>query len=141
IYRTLQKEEKVFAVHKINDEIKYGKISLFGNQIFFYSLSLSEIPKDSSLIWFEEIKQCLHFKNFFTFIKICCNDKNVTHMVIIEMFDRHLCNQFIKLCTGECGPSYKDSSYKKGTDKDNTLVSVLRVEKFIENDCETKKAD
>ncbi|RXG70337.1 hypothetical protein Avbf_02197 [Armadillidium vulgare] len=84
------------------------------------------------------MKQCLNFKKFYTFIKICCNDKNVTPIVIIEMFDRYLCNQFIRLCTGECGPSYKGSSYKKGTDKDNSLVSILRVEKFIENDCETK---
>ncbi|RXG53529.1 hypothetical protein Avbf_16236 [Armadillidium vulgare] len=51
IYKRLQNEEKVFAVHKINDYVKYGKIFMCGNQLFFYSLSLSEVPKNSSLIW------------------------------------------------------------------------------------------
>ncbi|RXG70339.1 hypothetical protein Avbf_02198 [Armadillidium vulgare] len=51
IYKRLQNKEKVFAVHKINHDVKYGKVSLFGNQLFFNSLSLSEVPKNSSLIW------------------------------------------------------------------------------------------
>ncbi|RXG51570.1 hypothetical protein Avbf_08728, partial [Armadillidium vulgare] len=51
IYKRVQNKENVFAVHKIIDEIKYGEISLFENRLFFHSLSLSEVPKDSSLIW------------------------------------------------------------------------------------------
>ncbi|RXG56334.1 hypothetical protein Avbf_16879 [Armadillidium vulgare] len=90
--------------------------------------------------FFEELKQCINSKNFYTFLKISCNEKNVTHMVITEMFDRHSCNQFIKLCTGECGPSYKDSSYKMGCNNvGNYLQNVLHVEKCLENDCETKR--
>ncbi|KAL7638416.1 UNVERIFIED_CONTAM: hypothetical protein RMT77_010986 [Armadillidium vulgare] len=144
IYKRLQNEEKVFAVHKINDDVKYGKILLCGNQLFFYSLSLSEVPKDSLLIWFEDVKQCLNYKNFNTFINICCNEKNVTQILIIEMFDRHLCNQFIKLCTGECGPSYKGSSYSKDCiyDKEyrrNCFDMAVRVKKFVENECETNR--
>ncbi|KAL7633185.1 UNVERIFIED_CONTAM: hypothetical protein RMT77_016555 [Armadillidium vulgare] len=113
IYKRLQNGEKVFALHKINEEFKYGEVSFFSNQLFFYCLSLSKVPKDSSLVWFEDVKQCLDSKDFCTFIKICCNEKNVTPFVIIETFSKCLCNDFIKLCTGECGPSYKGSTFKK----------------------------
>ncbi|KAL7633080.1 UNVERIFIED_CONTAM: hypothetical protein RMT77_016656 [Armadillidium vulgare] len=51
IYKRLQNGEKVFAVHKINEEFKYGEVSSFSNQLFFHCLSLSKAPKDSSLIW------------------------------------------------------------------------------------------
>ncbi|KAL7631186.1 UNVERIFIED_CONTAM: hypothetical protein RMT77_018512 [Armadillidium vulgare] len=51
IYKRLQNGEKVFAVHKINEEFKYGEVSFFSNQLFFYSLNSSQVPKDSSLIW------------------------------------------------------------------------------------------
>ncbi|KAL7633211.1 UNVERIFIED_CONTAM: hypothetical protein RMT77_016581 [Armadillidium vulgare] len=51
IYKRLQNGEKVFAVHKINEEFKYGEVSFFSKQLFFHSLSLSKVPKDSSLIW------------------------------------------------------------------------------------------
>ncbi|RXG55385.1 hypothetical protein Avbf_14140 [Armadillidium vulgare] len=103
------------------------------------SLGSFENP-EKYLTEFEELKQCINSKNFYTFLKISCNEKNVTHMVITEMFDRHSCNQFIKLCTGECGPSYKDSSYKMGCNNvGNYLQNVLHVEKFLENDCETKR--
>ncbi|RXG53386.1 hypothetical protein Avbf_15462 [Armadillidium vulgare] len=113
IYKRLQNGEKVFAVHKINEEFKYGEVSFFSNQLFFHSLSLSKVPKDSSLIWFEDVKQCLNSKNFCTFMEISLNEKNVTSFVIIETFDQCLCNKFIKLCTGECGPSYKGSFFGK----------------------------
>ncbi|RXG69536.1 hypothetical protein Avbf_02798 [Armadillidium vulgare] len=84
IYRRLQNGEKFFAVHKINEEFKYGEVSFFSNQLFFHCLSLSKVPKDSSLIWFEDVKQCWNCKKFFTFIKISCNEKYLTPFVIIE---------------------------------------------------------
>ncbi|RXG51728.1 hypothetical protein Avbf_15515 [Armadillidium vulgare] len=52
IYKRVQNKENVFAVYKIKDENKYGEISLFENKLFFHSLSLTKVPKDSSLIWF-----------------------------------------------------------------------------------------
>ncbi|KAL7632966.1 UNVERIFIED_CONTAM: hypothetical protein RMT77_016676 [Armadillidium vulgare] len=140
IYKRLQNGEKVFAVHKINEEFKYGEVSFLPNQLFFYSLNSSQVPKDSSLIWFEDVKQCLDSRYLCTFIKICCNEKNVTSFVIIQTFDICLCNGFIKLCTGECGPSYKGSFFKKGRNYritfPNDLTNVLRVEKVIENESE-----
>ncbi|RXG52955.1 hypothetical protein Avbf_14953 [Armadillidium vulgare] len=139
IYKRLQNGEKVFAVHKINEDFKYGEVSFFSNQLFFHCLSLSKVPKDSSLIWFEDVKQCLNSKDFCTFIKICCNEKNVTPFVIIETFDQCLCNEFIKLCTGECGPSYKGSFFKQGYKSiflSDNITNVLSVEKWIENKSE-----
>ncbi|KAL7633213.1 UNVERIFIED_CONTAM: hypothetical protein RMT77_016583 [Armadillidium vulgare] len=139
IYKRLQNGEKVFAVHKINEDFKYGEVSFFSNQLFFHCLSLSKVPKDSSLIWFEDVKQCLNSKDFCTFIKICCNEKNVTPFVIIETFDQCLCNEFIKLCTGECGPSYKGSFFKQGYKSiflSDNITNVLGVEKWIENKSE-----
>ncbi|KAL7631990.1 UNVERIFIED_CONTAM: hypothetical protein RMT77_017689 [Armadillidium vulgare] len=50
IYKRVQNEEKVFTVCKIEDEIKYGKVSKY-EKLFFHSLSLSEVPTNSSLIW------------------------------------------------------------------------------------------
>ncbi|RXG51659.1 hypothetical protein Avbf_10349 [Armadillidium vulgare] len=133
IYKRLQNGEKVFAVHKINEEFKYGEVSFFSNQLFFHCLSLSKVPKDSSLVWFEDVKQCLNYKSFCTFIKIRCNEKN-------KRLTNVLCNKFIKLCTGECGPSYKGSLLKKGDNKriksSYDLTNVLSVEKWIENESE-----
>ncbi|RXG60918.1 E3 ubiquitin-protein ligase TRIM13 [Armadillidium vulgare] len=132
IYKRLQNDEKIYGVHQIEDRVKYGKVSAYDNKLVFHSLALTEAPPKSHLIWFEELKQCINSKNFYTFLKISCNEKNVTHMVITEMFDRHSCNQFIKLCTGECGPSYKDSSYKMGCNNvGNYLQNVLHVEKYF----------
>ncbi|KAL7631772.1 UNVERIFIED_CONTAM: hypothetical protein RMT77_017926 [Armadillidium vulgare] len=143
IYKRLQNGEKVFAVHKINEEFKYGEVSFFSNQLFFYSLTSSQAPKDSSLVWFEDVKQCLNSKGFSTFIKISYNEKNVTPFVIIETFDQCFCNKFIKLCTGECGPSYKGSLLKKGNNKSinsyDDLINVFSVEKRIENRSETMR--
>ncbi|KAL7631325.1 UNVERIFIED_CONTAM: hypothetical protein RMT77_018373 [Armadillidium vulgare] len=137
IYKRLQNGEKVFAVHKINEEFKYGEVSFFSNQLFFHSLTSSQVPKDSSLVWFEDVKKCLNSNDFCPFLKICCNEKNVPTFVIIETFDKCFCNIFIKLCTGEWGPSYKGSSLKQGNNKSiesrNDLINVLRVEKRIEN--------
>ncbi|KAL7633186.1 UNVERIFIED_CONTAM: hypothetical protein RMT77_016556 [Armadillidium vulgare] len=141
IYKRLQNGEKVFAVHKINEEFKYGEVLVFGNQLFFYSLNSSQVPKDSSLVWFEDAKQCLNSKDFCAFIKICYNEKNFkTSFVIIETFNQLLCNQFIKLCTGECGPSYKGSLLREGNNErikfSEVLTNVFRVEKRIKNESE-----
>ncbi|RXG67731.1 hypothetical protein Avbf_18814 [Armadillidium vulgare] len=51
IYKRVQNGEKVFTVRKIEDEVKYGKVSKYENKLFFHSLSLSEVPTDSSLMW------------------------------------------------------------------------------------------
>ncbi|RXG59682.1 hypothetical protein Avbf_14645 [Armadillidium vulgare] len=56
IYKRVQNGEKVFTVRKIEDEVKYGKVSKYENKLFFHSLSLSEVPTDSSLMWFTLIK-------------------------------------------------------------------------------------
>ncbi|RXG58814.1 hypothetical protein Avbf_14716 [Armadillidium vulgare] len=139
IYKRLQNGEKVFAVHKINEEFKYGEVSFFSNQLFFHCLSLSKVPKDSSLIWFEDVKQCWNRKEFFTFIKISCNEKYLYPFVIINVFDKCFCSKFIKLCTGECGPSYKGSFFKKGNNIHILayyLLNVIHVHKWIENESE-----
>ncbi|KAL7631333.1 UNVERIFIED_CONTAM: hypothetical protein RMT77_018368 [Armadillidium vulgare] len=133
IHKRVQNKENVFAVYKIKDEIKYGETSLFENKLFFHSLSLTEVPKDSSLIWFDELKQCANKENFYTFLSICCNENNVSLVLIIEMFDRQLSHHFIKLCTGESGPSYKGTSFQKGEDDDDSK-SIL-VTDFMENGC------
>ncbi|RXG73247.1 39S ribosomal protein L41, mitochondrial [Armadillidium vulgare] len=132
IYKRVQNEEKVFTVCKIEDEIKYGKVSKYENKLFFHSLSLSEVPTNSSLIWFEELKRCANVDNFYTFIEICCNKNNLTRMVLIKMFDKQLSHHFIRLCTGENGPSYKGASFRKAVDSDN-FKGILHVENFIEN--------
>ncbi|RXG59900.1 hypothetical protein Avbf_15156 [Armadillidium vulgare] len=138
IYKRVQNKENVFAVYKIKDEIKYGEISLFENKLFFHSLSLTEVPKDSSLIWFDELKQCVNPKNFYTFLNISCNKNNVSRVLIIEMFDRQLSHHFIKLCTGESGPSYKGTSFRKGDDDDDSQ-SILDVTDFMENGCKCRR--
>ncbi|RXG51609.1 hypothetical protein Avbf_15517, partial [Armadillidium vulgare] len=60
IYKRVENGEKVFTVRKIEEEIKYGEVSISENKLFFHSLSLSEVPTNSSLIWFEELKQCAY---------------------------------------------------------------------------------
>ncbi|RXG54115.1 hypothetical protein Avbf_12333, partial [Armadillidium vulgare] len=132
IYKRVQNGEKVFTVRKIEDEIKYGEVSKYENKLFFHSLSLSEVPTNSSLIWFEELKQCANVVNFYTFIEICCNKNNLTHRIIIRMFDKQMSNYFIRLCTGENGPSYKGASFRKDVKMDN-FENILRVRNFIEN--------
>ncbi|KAL7631070.1 UNVERIFIED_CONTAM: hypothetical protein RMT77_018628 [Armadillidium vulgare] len=138
IYKRLQNGEKVFAVHKLYEEFKYGEVSFFSKQLFFHSLSLSKVPKDSSLVWFEDVKQCLNYKNFCTFIKI---SSFMAPFVIIEIetFDQCFCNKFIKLCTGECGQSYKGSIFSKRYNNRDTcddLTSVFQVKKYTENKSE-----
>ncbi|RXG52631.1 hypothetical protein Avbf_15524, partial [Armadillidium vulgare] len=132
IYKHVQNEEKIFAVRKIEEEIKYGKVLKIENKLFFHSLSLSEVPTDSSLIWFDELKQCSASKNFFTFLEISCNNKNLARFIIIEMFDKQLSLHFIKMCTGEYGPSFKGASFEKGVDNEN-FISVLHIENLVEN--------
>ncbi|RXG53331.1 hypothetical protein Avbf_19029 [Armadillidium vulgare] len=133
-------ERKFLQFIKLMKNLNTEKFLSFQINYSSIALSLSKVPKDSSLIWFEDVKQCLNSKNFCTFIKICCNEKNVTPFVIIETFDQCFCNKFIKLCTGECGPSYKGSFFKKGHNKRinffNDLTNVLSVYKNIENESE-----
>ncbi|RXG52483.1 hypothetical protein Avbf_16097 [Armadillidium vulgare] len=133
-------ERKFLQFIKLMKNLNTEKFLSFQINYSSIALSLSKVPKDSSLIWFEDVKQCLNYKNFCTFIKISCNEKNVTPFVIIEMFDQCLCNKFIKLCTGECGPSYKGSIFEKGHNYKNAfsneLPSVLYVKKYTENESE-----
>ncbi|RXG52763.1 hypothetical protein Avbf_15699 [Armadillidium vulgare] len=132
IYKRVQNEEKIFAVRKIEDKIKYGKISKYENRLFFHSLSLSEVPTDSSLIWFDELKQCATATNLYTFMEVCCNNKSLTRLAIIKMFDKQQSHHFIKMCTGEYGPSFKEASFEKGAEREN-FKSVLHIENFVEN--------
>ncbi|RXG51835.1 hypothetical protein Avbf_14142, partial [Armadillidium vulgare] len=131
IYKRIPNEEKIFAVRKIEEEIKYGKVSKYGNKLFFHSLSLSEVPNDSSLIWFDELKQCATATNLYTFMEICCN-KSLIRLATIKMFDKQRSHHFIKMCTGEYGPSFKEASFEKGIDSEN-FESVLHIENFVEN--------
>ncbi|RXG52628.1 hypothetical protein Avbf_15523 [Armadillidium vulgare] len=128
IYKRIYNEEKIFAVRKVEDKIKYGKVSKYESKLFFHSLSLSEVPKDSSLIWFDDLKQCATDTNFYTFLEICCNSKRLTRLAIIKMFDKQQSHHFIKMCTGEYGPSFKEDSFEKGDDSKN-FKSVLHIEK------------
>ncbi|RXG70688.1 hypothetical protein Avbf_10031 [Armadillidium vulgare] len=61
IYKRVQNGEKVFTVRKIERKIKYGKVSKSENKLFFHSLSLSEVPTNSSLIW---VSLTLNYRNF-----------------------------------------------------------------------------
>ncbi|RXG52762.1 hypothetical protein Avbf_15700 [Armadillidium vulgare] len=128
IYKRIYNEEKIFAVRKVEDKIKYGKVSKYENKLFFHSLSLSEVPTDSSLIWFDDLKECVTDTNFYTFLEICCNNKRLTRLAIIKMFDKQQSHHFIKMCTGEYGPSLKEASFEKGDDSKN-FKSVLHIEK------------
>ncbi|RXG56553.1 E3 ubiquitin-protein ligase TRIM50, partial [Armadillidium vulgare] len=138
IYKRVENGEKVFTVRKIEEEIKYGEVSISENKLFFHSLSLSEVPTNSSLIWFEELKQCAYGVKFNTFIEICCNKNNLTHRIIIEMLDKGMSHYFIRLCTGENGPSYKGASFTKSKNLKN-FENILRVSNFIENGRESNR--
>ncbi|RXG58349.1 hypothetical protein Avbf_17176 [Armadillidium vulgare] len=132
IYKKAENDEKVFSAHQIDGEIKYGKVSVRDEKLIFNSLSLSQVPEDSLLIFFNDVKKCVGNNNFQTFIKISCNEKMVARMVCFEMGDKQLSTQFIKLCTGECGPSYKNSSFKQDIQSGNSQ-DILVVEKKFEN--------
>ncbi|RXG51300.1 hypothetical protein Avbf_13626 [Armadillidium vulgare] len=138
IYKRVENGEKVFTVRKIEEEIKYGEVSISENKLFFHSLSLSEVPTNSSLIWFEELKRCANVDNFYTFIEICCNKNNLTHRIIIKMLDKGMSHYFIRLCTGENGLSYKGASFTKSKNLKN-FENILRVSNFIENGRESNR--
>ncbi|KAL7634378.1 UNVERIFIED_CONTAM: hypothetical protein RMT77_014755 [Armadillidium vulgare] len=56
------------------------------------------------------------------------------------MFDKEKSHHFIKLCTGEYGPTYKGTSFRKGDDDDDDdTQSILEVEDFIENGSQSKR--
>ncbi|RXG53762.1 hypothetical protein Avbf_13147 [Armadillidium vulgare] len=95
------------------------------------------------LLQFEDVKQCLNSKDFCTFIKICYKEKKLTSFVIMEMFNQVLCNEFIELCTGECGPSYKGSMFETGDNNRNSsyteLPYVLTVHEVTDIENETMR--
>ncbi|KAL7643105.1 UNVERIFIED_CONTAM: hypothetical protein RMT77_006395 [Armadillidium vulgare] len=132
IYKNVQNEEEVFSAHQIDGEIKYGNVSVQDNKLIFNSLSLSQAPRDSRLIFFDDLKECVGSKNFQTFIKISYNETMVGRMLCFEMMDKQLSSQFIKLCTGERGPCYKNSSFKMDFPSENSH-DFLVVESNLEN--------
>ncbi|KAL7643101.1 UNVERIFIED_CONTAM: hypothetical protein RMT77_006391 [Armadillidium vulgare] len=132
IYKRVENDENVFSAHQIDGEKKYGKVSVKEEKLIFNSLSLSKVPDNSLLILFDDLKECVGNNDFQTFIKISCNDKMLGRMVCFKMNDKHLSTQFIKLCTGECGPSYKSSSFHKDIQRGNSQ-DILVVESNFEN--------
>ncbi|KAB7494539.1 hypothetical protein Anas_14080, partial [Armadillidium nasatum] len=127
IYRKLERNEKVCGVSRIKDCLKFNEAFQRDNMIFFNSFSLSEPPKNATVILFEELKQCIMNRNFNAFLKVSCNSTNIIHTIIIEMFNTLESSNFIKLCTGECGPSYKNSLYNKGIPPPPSTPRVTRV--------------
>ncbi|KAL7638334.1 UNVERIFIED_CONTAM: hypothetical protein RMT77_010904 [Armadillidium vulgare] len=139
ILTRIQNGEKIFAVRKVEDKIKYGKVSNSQNKLFFHSLTLSEVPKDATLLWFDELKQCAHPKNFYTFLEITCNNYGLSIMVRMKMFDKQLSHHFIKFCTGEYGPCFKGVPFKKDEDTKENIEKIIRIEYSIVNNRKIKR--
>ncbi|RXG53886.1 hypothetical protein Avbf_15725 [Armadillidium vulgare] len=118
IYSKLKHGEKVFSVECIENNVQFAQLSERDNMILMHSFSYSEVPQNSSVILFSELKRCFLSKQLCTFLKISTSLKDVTHLIIIEMvWNLPFSFDFIKLCTGECGPSYKNSLYVEDLNK------------------------
>ncbi|RXG56588.1 hypothetical protein Avbf_16571 [Armadillidium vulgare] len=59
-------------------------------------------------------------------------------MVVIKMFDKQISHHFIRLCTGENGPSYRGALFGKAVETDK-LKGILLVKNFIENGRKCKR--
>ncbi|KAL7638332.1 UNVERIFIED_CONTAM: hypothetical protein RMT77_010901 [Armadillidium vulgare] len=110
VYNRIKKGEEIYTcLWKLNVK-KFGKISINENKILFHSLDLLDIPSNSSIIMLKKIKHNLLSRKLYSFIKLRSN-KNTSVLVVIEMLRNDgdgLTNQFIHLCTGEDGESYKN---------------------------------
>ncbi|RXG64158.1 hypothetical protein Avbf_18450 [Armadillidium vulgare] len=73
---------------------------------------------------FDELKQCAHPKNFYTFLEITCNNYGLSIMVRMKMFDKQLSHHFIKFCTGEYGPCFKGVPFKKDDDTKENIEKI-----------------
>ncbi|KAB7501753.1 Tripartite motif-containing 13, partial [Armadillidium nasatum] len=50
IYRKVVNEEDIFSAHQIGNDLRFGKISVKDNKLFFHSLTLCKVPEGSQLI-------------------------------------------------------------------------------------------
>ncbi|RXG53713.1 RING finger protein nhl-1 [Armadillidium vulgare] len=127
IYRKVVKEEDIFSAHQIGNDLRFGKISVQDNKLLFHSLTLCEVPEDSQLILFNDLKDCVDEKNFFCFMEFSFLKNKTSQMLFFRMYDKYESLIFIKLCTGECGPSYmNDFRLQKGKLEENfhTIFSL-----------------
>ncbi|KAL7638328.1 UNVERIFIED_CONTAM: hypothetical protein RMT77_010897 [Armadillidium vulgare] len=112
-----------FTTCEVNDKINYGKISIQENIILFHCLDLSELPKGSFQIQFENIKKYLQPGRFHSFLKINFGDDS--KIVIFEMLKKNWSEKFLKLCTGECGASFKQDFLTNYSKKDSQYSDDL----------------
>ncbi|KAL7638330.1 UNVERIFIED_CONTAM: hypothetical protein RMT77_010899 [Armadillidium vulgare] len=134
IYDIVNRGEDVYTSHEINNEIKYGKISIHENMILFHCMDLSVIPKCAFVLQFNYLKPFVYLRKLRSFLQIACN-KNSTSIVIVELIKkmgkrRRKINSFIYLCTGEFGISYK-SCEQKATNFSNYILDIKCSEKVI----------
>ncbi|RXG53254.1 hypothetical protein Avbf_19165, partial [Armadillidium vulgare] len=82
-----------------------------------------------SFTLFDELKDFTNQKDFGPFICVSRNEEMSSQMVHFKMFDKYRANQFIKLCTGEYGPSYQGSHFVRGSEN-NERKTIIFVEKY-----------
>ncbi|KAL7638331.1 UNVERIFIED_CONTAM: hypothetical protein RMT77_010900 [Armadillidium vulgare] len=135
IYDMVNRGEDVYTSHEINNEIKYGKISIHKNMILFHCMDLSDIPKYAVVLQFNYLKQFVYLRKLHSFLHITSSEHD-TRFVMVEMIKkmgkrRRKINSFIYLCTGEFGISYKSCARQKPSKFKNYILDIKCSEKVI----------
>ncbi|KAB7493913.1 hypothetical protein Anas_00930 [Armadillidium nasatum] len=111
--------ERILTVHHPNfgSEFKYGLISVLNNEFLsFHCLSLKNSEGCQEYVKFDDLKKIVASSEtnvlymFRLFLKLRTSE-DFEDIILIRVINSLLVPQFIRLCTGESGSSYKDAEY------------------------------
>lgn len=104
----------VLASHTVSGTVLYSRMTVEGGRIYVHSLErIKTVPKGSRAMPLTSVQSCLDRVSALTFLDIGWGGNIKGRLYIRLLGDTLRGRQFLMLCTGEVGPSFRNTTFHR----------------------------
>ncbi|KAK7073161.1 hypothetical protein SK128_012024 [Halocaridina rubra] len=98
----------------MSEKVLFSHMAIEGRRIFVHSLeAMDDIPQGTPAIPLKSIKACLEPSSSLAFLDIGLKDRHLCRLLVRLVGETQRGRQFLMMCTGEAGPSYRGTRFHR----------------------------
>lgn len=132
----MEAEKTVYAVQVEDGKSRWCLLELKENCILLYSLRDGDPPEDGITLPYFLLRELVSWKFSSVFLELGLEGQSKGHVHIRVLGNTARGHQTVLLCSGERGPSYRETAFQKDTlmvNNSNTPIDVLKGGDYEKN--------